>query len=1183
MKTTTIKTKVMSILLATVMLVGLLPTHVFAADTAPAYVALGDSISTGYGLADKTAQGFTYLLADALDYELTNLAVDGNTAAGILAQLQEQSVKDAVAGADLITITAGGNDLMALLYQAIAAEYNKLPIAANAPITADEVITIISDSADTRRLTVMSTALGLLKEDADIYLLDDEAFTDAIADYISTLNQVLSAIKALNEDAAIIVTTQYNPYIEFNGASFDAFLAQVDLTPIYGGMEEGVTALNTAIKGNASSGGYTVADVKAAFDAQSDDLYVADPAALNFDFHPNAAGHAIIASTIEQNTYHYDPIVVGDRLLKHGDKYELDADSYAVYEGVGGKAVLRLVNFDYTVDDLSDVASLPEKGYESMNSYTSHRDAVIYTHLDALEIVLEGTNSFTCNVGNLTLLRSDGELTIASAANGKLSLSAEAINVRGIYADTVTVKNCELNVSTTAACIIARLDFYRFIGCGVTLVTSSQSSPAIPYLDADVELSGCIGVAGADNVNTEPIERLKSDYKYIKIFVPSSLLDAPENLKISGTQVSWDAVEGAFGYEVEYYETNADNTELYKLGTVKVSSTVTSYDFEDIAIFRDWQYFFRVRTMGDNASVGNSEWAQSERYVYADLFIAGKEITNKQYLYNDGTISTAAPTDPAMGYAYYEKGEPDTLTLSNFKLAENPQGIGHLISIICAGALDVRLIGDNILASEEDPAYISFAVDGPPPPPSMSGMLLPTVIKITGEEGSTLTAYAEEFAHASFLNIVVDEPVTVNTTGEINSDYLEVYGNLYADCGIFLYGPLTRGENGYISAKVSEDAEWGALEFYSYDDPETSEYSIDDYLALNGGVIVDGNGDTLAGGHYMLIYEDTYSDYWYAFYDPDIDASEHSGENASKQVVICSESALTAQVTVDVEVDDSWGSVTGAGEYDEGSSVTLIATPAEDTEFQYWIDATADLGDYTEAELRAAIVSYDATYTFTATEDIRLRAVFSGTPQIGITPMLITGTDAESLYAAEWWDVERDFGFVTPGAEQIELPGDVIEDLVTVGDKQYKFKGFIVFGYDETTDTETVELKQTMTIGAMPLYDSAEYWELLTPISDGLNAAYMEYTPEADDDEPQDPGTPAGPGASEPGPDAPEEPPKPTDPAQPDDSQTSSSPQTGDSRNIGLWIALLFINGGAIITLTAADRKKREAKHQINT
>jgi len=39
-----------------------------------------------------------------------------------------------------------------------------------------------------------------------------------------------------------------------------------------------------------------------------------------------------------------------------------------------------------------------------------------------------------------------------------------------------------------------------------------------------------------------------------------------------------------------------------------------------------------------------------------------------------------------------------------------------------------------------------------------------------------------------------------------------------------------------------------------------------------------------------------------------------------------------------------------------------------------------------------------------------------------------------------------------------------------------------------------------------------------------------------------------------------------------------NSPQTGDNSNMFLWIALLFISGGAVIALTVVDKKKRATK-----
>ena len=48
---------------------------------------------------------------------------------------------------------------------------------------------------------------------------------------------------------------------------------------------------------------------------------------------------------------------------------------------------------------------------------------------------------------------------------------------------------------------------------------------------------------------------------------------------------------------------------------------------------------------------------------------------------------------------------------------------------------------------------------------------------------------------------------------------------------------------------------------------------------------------------------------------------------------------------------------------------------------------------------------------------------------------------------------------------------------------------------------------------------------------------------------------------------------KPTD--QTDNFGNTTSPKTGDSSNLVLWIALLFISGGAVIGTTVVSRKKK--------
>lgn len=289
-------------------------------------------------------------------------------------------------------------------------------------------------------------------------------------------------------------------------------------------------------------------------------------------------------------------------------------------------------------------------------------------------------------------------------------------------------------------------------------------------------------------------------------------------------------------------------------------------------------------------------------------------------------------------------------------------------------------------------------------------------------------------------------------------------------------------------------------------------------------------------------------------------------------------------VTVILENDYTGCTVEGAGNYADGDSVTVKATATEGTQFAYWLDASVTFDDTpTAEELKAAIVSYDATYTFTATKDVTLKAVFAAPVEVPITPLLIKGKEKADLENAEWMDVEYDFGVIKPDENPIELPGEIVKDIITIENKQYKFAGFIVYGYDEATVTDTIELLNALTIGKIPLYDSAEYWDWYAPISDGVYVAYMEYTPEDDSgQQPENPDTPDNPDDKDDPDDKPQTPSNPQTPdgsEEPEDTQTPTSPQTGDNSNLALWIALLFISGGAVITLTVVDRKRRSVNH----
>ena len=274
-------------LVAVIMALCMIPVSL--AESAPVYLALGDSISTGYGLAEGE-KGFAEIVAEINGYTLINRAINGNVAPGILAQLADPAVLTDVAKADVITITCGGNDLMALLFQMMAEVYNaNVPDAmASLKVKPEEVITIMANAEDPRQQALMmaaQTAIAGNAETGTAPLVQSDAMKNGITSYLQTLGVVMQTIRTANPDVTIIMATQYNPYGWFDGEY--AALSQ--------GVNAGVMALNKFIGEYAAVMGYKVADVYTAFAASEANLMNASMEPLNLDVHPNAAGHAVIA------------------------------------------------------------------------------------------------------------------------------------------------------------------------------------------------------------------------------------------------------------------------------------------------------------------------------------------------------------------------------------------------------------------------------------------------------------------------------------------------------------------------------------------------------------------------------------------------------------------------------------------------------------------------------------------------------------------------------------------------------------------------------------------------------------------------------------------------------------------------------------------------------------------------
>lgn len=133
------------------------------------YVAIGDSLTEGVG--DTTNQGgfvplLTQSLTDTYDYQVTdsNYGVSGNTSKQILQRMQEKTdIQKSLAKADMMTLTVGGNDVMAVIR---------------------------------KNLTSLSVS----------------SFTKTAKSYQKRLRQIIELARADNEDLPIYILGIYNPF-----------------------------------------------------------------------------------------------------------------------------------------------------------------------------------------------------------------------------------------------------------------------------------------------------------------------------------------------------------------------------------------------------------------------------------------------------------------------------------------------------------------------------------------------------------------------------------------------------------------------------------------------------------------------------------------------------------------------------------------------------------------------------------------------------------------------------------------------------------------------------------------------------------------------------------------------------------------------------------------------------------
>ncbi len=252
------------------------------------YLALGDSIPQGYGLKNIETENFVALINQREGITASNQGISGQTSLELKNEMITNKKYDAaIESAEYITITVGGNDLIAILYQLAAENYN----ASNDPdIKAEEVPDILSADSDSRTFNLIISLNAVISSG---YAGDAQTdFQDGASAVLTNIEDMITYIKTKNNTAKIYVTNQYNPYKGFT-------------IPLLGGnvgtFFEGALTDNEGINGLLN--GLTnceVVDIYTTFDTENTSVgTVTNAEGSNFDFHPTKAGHELYASALK--------------------------------------------------------------------------------------------------------------------------------------------------------------------------------------------------------------------------------------------------------------------------------------------------------------------------------------------------------------------------------------------------------------------------------------------------------------------------------------------------------------------------------------------------------------------------------------------------------------------------------------------------------------------------------------------------------------------------------------------------------------------------------------------------------------------------------------------------------------------------------------------------------------------
>ena len=887
--------RILSTLLALCLALSLLPASALAAGgEQKSYVALGDSITTGYGLDE--AQSFAEQIAEQEGYTLNNsLASDGATSTDLLEVVRSEANADTLKNADLITITIGGNDLMNALYAYLAEEYNKQN--SDTSITAEDVKASLAGTlSEIPQVAMLRFAASKIPD-----FPNSTAANTALSTFATNFSSIISAIKAANSTAQLIVVNQYNPYGHLTTGTG---VLSLDLSAI----DTAVRALNTVISSSAESAGYTVADVYTKFkEAESNpcNASVSLPS-INLDFHPNATGHGLIEDTISalltdeggsEDPEVSGPIFVGGVELtgsKESPAYATTNDNGAVTKITDGDFVPAENNWNIQWDG----ATLTLKGAKittiaKTSDYNLAQSAAIYyDEATDLEIVLEEDNTVTgpdVSLGGdsssygIHVYAVDAEVTLTISGSGSLTATGGDATPNsggksyGIYtwgdaiitSGTVTATGGAAKFQSHG--IYARHNVTISGGAvkatGGSVTEGSDGSDAGSGIHADVvTISGgtvnATGGAVTSSGNNTTSCGIYGSSLYGGVIISGGAVTATggtftsagttanvesygiytpnSGIKISGGTVTATGGNGALGRDVYLDPEGNASIQSIQVNAGQDANRATEIIGSPFVLSGD------ITDLVSSAKYFHSE----SQALEGDIFVGGVGLTSSEGnpAYAKTGADGAVTTEGANANDYNIKWDGSTLTLNNATITQGALG-GAAIWYYRDSDLNIALVGANTVTGPSGSG--SGASDGifAWDPNELIDLTISGSGSLTVTGGGTVS---ESYGIRTDNLIVQSGTGTVNATGGDGAE--DSYG-IYA-YDVTISGGDVTATGGTVNATSEDGAEdsfgiyadndftisGGAVTATGGDSEEDSYGIYADYVTITGGTVTAEGG-----------------------------------------------------------------------------------------------------------------------------------------------------------------------------------------------------------------------------------------------------------------------------------------------------------------------------------------------------